>query len=116
MMRTGKVLGILLATASPVMWGGTPASFPGDVQAYVREQMQYPALAAGLGIEGCVEVAFTITADGLVRDARVVHPIDMDLEEEALRLVRSMPAWTPAKDDSGNPVEETATLTIEFNL
>ena len=41
--------------------------------------------------------------------------IDPDLEQEAIRLVKNMPAWTPAEKD-GKPVDSTVTVAIPFTL
>lgn len=54
-------------------------------------------------------------SDGSIGSIKIVRMIDPDLEQEAIRLVKSMPKWTPA-DDGGNPVDATATVAIPFIL
>ena len=81
----------------------------------ISENLQYPAMAKENGVEGIVNVAFTVKSDGSIGSIKIVRMIDPDLEQEAIRLVKSMPKWTPA-DDGGNPVDATATVAIPFIL
>lgn len=115
-----KVIFTLLLLLSAVsMRAETVApQFPGGDEAlakYLAETVKYPKRAADHGIEGVVEVVFTVLPDGSRKDARVVRAIDPDLEAEALRVVAAMPAWTPATAD-GTPVEGKATVTVTFLL
>ena len=82
---------------------------------YLADNVCYPEIAAEMGIEGVVTVEFTVKADGSIADAKIVRMVDPDLEEEALRLVNSMPRWTPASDN-GTPTEARYSLPIKFRL
>ena len=73
------------------------------------------AFAKDNGIEGVVSVVFTVKADGSIGNIKIKRMIDPDLESEAIRLVKQMPAWTPA-NDNGTPVESTAETEISFSL
>ena len=74
--------------------------FPGGdiaLRAYLRDSVAYPAKAKEEGIMGNVVVGFTVEADGTITEVRVLRSIDPMLDEEALRVVRSMPKWIPGQ-------------------
>lgn len=105
--------GISLAASAD----STP-SFPGGeaaVEQYLAENIKYPAPAAENGIEGVVTVEFTVKADGTIGQIKIVRMLDPDLEQEAIRVVKNMPAWTPA-EEGGKPVDKTVTLPVKFSL
>lgn len=96
----------------------TPASYPGGdpaMKEYIESNLRYPAVSRDNGIEGVVSLSFTVKADGSIGAIKIVHMIDPDLEQEAIRLVKAMPRWTPASDN-GSPVDSQATLQIPFSL
>ena len=82
---------------------------------YLTENIQYPPMAAEMGIEGVVTVEFMVKADGSIGNAKIVRVVDPDLEEEALRIVNSMPRWNPASMD-GVPTDAWFSLPIKFIL
>lgn len=99
-------------------WALTPAVFPGGAEAeaaYITKNLKYPATARDNGIEGVVSVVFTVKPDGSIANIKIKRMVDPDLEAEAIRLVKGMPAWTPASDN-GIPVESTAELSVPFRL
>lgn len=101
--------GVLCAVAGP-----TP-EFPGGKTAldkYLKENMKYPQTAIDNGIEGDVDVSFTVKADGSIGAIKIVRMVDPDLEQEAIRLVKQMPAWIPAD----GPTDAPAKVTISFLL
>ena len=100
-------------------YAATPASFPGGAEAeqeYFTKNMKYPQMAKENEVEGVVTVLFTVKTDGTIGNIKIKRMVDPDLEAEAIRLVKSMPAWTPAKDDAGTPVESTAEADVNFSL
>lgn len=93
-------------------------AFPGGQAAlakFVSENMKYPAAALENNVEGRVLVQFTVGTDGAVEQAKVKRSADPALDKEALRVVRSMPRWTPGKID-GKPVRVRMVLPIVFRL
>lgn len=114
-----KLLATLLLLLGAVsLYAADQPSFSGGDQAlkkYLAENLKYPAQASENGIEGNVPLQFIVKADGTITSVKVTRMIDPDLEAEAIRLVKSMPAWTPATKD-GKPVDATATLEVEFRL
>lgn len=112
------LLALLLLVGAASAYAADKPSFPGGeeaLQQYLSTNLKYPKTAEQNGIEGNVPLQFIVRADGSITSVKVVRMIDPDLEAEAIRLVKAMPAWTPATRD-GNPVDATADLTIEFRL
>ncbi len=112
-------LTLALSVAALGAAAATPPSYNGGDAAlveYLIKNLRYPLAAAENGIEGRVIVQFTVLTDGTLSKPQILRPVDPDLEEEAIRLVKAMPEWLPAKDDADNPVEETVTLPINFKL
>ncbi|MDE6009873.1 MAG: energy transducer TonB [Muribaculaceae bacterium] len=106
----------IAATMALMASAATVPTFPGGekaLQTYLSSNMHYPEAAARNGIEGVVNVECTIKADGTVGPIKIVRMIDPDLEQEAIRLVKNMPAWTPA-DKNGAPVDATVTIPVTF--
>ena len=88
---------------------------PTDFLIYVDRNMQYPETAVADGVEGKVMVIATIAPDGRVIDAQIQNGIRDDINQEALRLVRNMPAWHPAQL-GGKPVATKAVVMVPFVL
>lgn len=96
----------------------TPASYPGGENAlssYIKENLKYPAASKENGIEGIVNLSVTVRPDGSVGTIKVMQMIDPDLEQEAIRLVKSMPKWTPASDN-GTSVESQVVVSVPFEI
>ena len=93
-------------------------SFP-DGQAallrYLAQNIEYPTIAKENGVEGMVVVQFVVERDGSIAGANVVKGIGAGCDEEALRVVRSMPKWQPGKQ-RGQPVRVQFNLPIRFKL
>ncbi len=97
----------------------SPAAFPGGQEAvdeYISTNLVYPQAAKDNGIEGIITVDFTVKPDGSIGSIKLRRMVDPDLEQEAIRLVKSMPLWTPATDAAGKPIASTVTLPITFSL
>lgn len=117
-----KVLTILasLAIAGTAMAQNdtVPASFPGGQKAlatYIEKNLKYPQPSINNGIEGVVNVRFVVKTDGALSNFSIVRLVDPDLEAEAVRLVKGMPAWTPATV-GGTPVESESNVEVVFTL
>ena len=92
--------------------------FPGGIQAmmkFLSTNIKYPVEAQKKGISGRVIVQFVIMEDGTLDQAKVIRGVDPLLDEEALRVVKSMPKWNPGMD-RGEAVKVRFTAPIMFNL
>lgn len=93
--------------------------FPGGQQEmfkYLAYSVKYPAEAVEAGVQGKVLVKFTVKADGSVADIEVAQSVMPVLDAEALRVVSEMPRWTPATNESGEAVDCTFALPVQFKL
>lgn len=96
----------------------TMPSFPGGDQAlfkFLGENVKYPVIAQENGIQGRVICQFVVNRDGSIVDVEVVRPVDPSLDKEAIRVIKSMPAWSPGKQ-RGKSVRVKYTLPVNFKL
>lgn len=93
--------------------------FPGGGQAalfkYLQSEMKYPQVAKENGIQGTVFVNFVVGTNGKIRDVKILRGVNKMLDDEAIRVVKAMPAWTPGKQ-RGKSVSVSYNLPIKFTL
>ncbi len=95
-----------------------PASFPGgedEMYKFIAKNLQYPEEAKKKGIEGKVHVSFVVEVDGSITDVKVLRDIGDGCGEAAVRVVKSMPKWNPAKQN-GEYVRILMILPFSFML
>lgn len=95
-----------------------PPLFPGGDQEllkYLAENIDYPPIARENHIEGTVALSFIINKDGSVSDVSILKEIGGGCGKEALRVVKSMPRWSPG-EANGHPVKVRFTLPVRFRL
>ncbi|MDX5444173.1 MAG: energy transducer TonB, partial [Hymenobacteraceae bacterium] len=83
--------------------------------ARLQQQQRYPKKARKKKVEGKVLVAFVVKENGSITDVEVIQGLGYGLDEEALRLVKSAPAWLPARHE-GKPVRQKIILPVVFKL
>lgn len=83
--------------------------------AFIQENVTYPESSKLSAEEGTVYVTFVIDSNGKVKDPKIAKGVSDALNAEALRVVQSMPDWTPAMD-KGKVVSVQFTLPISFRL
>ncbi len=89
--------------------------FNGNVQEYLGKHINYPDAAKENNVEGRVIVRFVVNEDGAITDAKVVRGIGSGCDEEAIRVIKSMPKWKPGKQN-GRAVKVWFTQPITFRL
>jgi TonB family protein len=92
--------------------------FPGGLaglQEYLVKNIQYPEQAKKDSITGKVFVQFIIDESGRVGGTKVIRSASPSLDAEAVRVVDSMPVWTPGKQ-KGEAVKVAFTIPIMFAL
>lgn len=90
--------------------------FPGGEKAmleFLSTNIKYPESAKQAKTEGRVTVQFVVGSDGACRDFKVLRGVSPDLDAEAIRVLSSMPKWTPGKFE-GKPVPVRFTVPINF--
>lgn len=93
-------------------------SFPGGDEARIRfltENIKYPQIARESSISGTVYVTFVVEKNGNVTDVRVLRGIGGGCDEEAVRVIKAMPNWSPGKQ-RGKPVRVQFNMPIKFTL
>ena len=82
---------------------------------YIMENIKYPKQIMEEGIQGRVTVSFIVEKDGRVSNVRLLRSVQPLLDKEAIRVVKSMPKWTPGKQN-GKPVRVRFNLPVMFKL
>lgn len=82
---------------------------------YLSANLGYPTTARRKGIEGTVIVAFVVNTDGTVSDFELLRGIGGGCDEEAIRIVKNSPKWTPGMQD-GKAVRTLMRLPVNFTL
>ena len=92
--------------------------FPGGEAAlmkFLQSHINYPPMAAENGVQGKVVVQFVVDKTGRVGEVKVVRSVDKDLDREATRVCKSLPKFTPGRQN-GHPVSVWYTLPVSFKL
>lgn len=93
-------------------------AYPGgeeQLAAFIAENVRYPQAAKESAVEGTCIVKFVVAADGSVTDVQCAQSVSPECDEEALRVVKAMPKWTPGKE-AGKAVAVQFFLPITFEL
>ena len=96
------------------------ASFPGgtaEMMKYLGKNIKYPEVAIQAGIQGKVTLRFVVGKDGSIENVTVARGVPgcPECDKEAIRVVKSMPKWKPAKND-GKVVKSYFNLPVTFKL
>ena len=92
--------------------------FPGGDAAlmeYIESNIQYPPMYAEINVQGKVVVQFVVDKTGKVGEVKVVRSVDKELDKEAVRLCKSLPDFTPGRQN-GQAVSVWYTLPVTFKL
>ena len=107
---------------APKQWMGDVVEqmpmFPGGPEAlfnYLSENITYPKECEDVCVQGRVVVTFVVEKDGSITNAEVVKSVYPPLDEEALRVVKDMPKWTPGMMN-GEPTRVKYTVPVTFRL
>ena len=104
----GKVFDIV--EQQPMFPGG-----PAALMKYLSEHTKYPVVAQENGVQGRVTVQFVVEKDGSISDVHVLRGVDPSLDKEAVRVVKSLPRWTPGKQN-GITVRVNYRVPVLFRL
>ncbi|MGP1515294.1 MAG: energy transducer TonB [Bacteroidales bacterium] len=94
------------------------AIFPGgsaELNKYLARNIKYPQQARETGTQGKVYLTFVVEKDGSITDIKILRDIGSGCGEEAIRVVKMMPKWTPAKQ-RGKTVRQQFNLPVNFTL
>jgi TonB family protein len=94
----------------PMFPGGTTA-----MASWITSNLKYPAKAVKDKTEGNVSVNFLVTSAGKIKNVKVLKPVNPLLDEEAVRVISSMPDWIPGSQ-AGKQVAVQMQVPVEFKL
>lgn len=131
-MKTIKILALAVALAATTMNAvaqqqkvekgyGVPVlqkepEFPGgqdSLAAYLHNNLKYPHELIESMTGGKVVIMFIVDKEGNIVDPIVLKGVSSEINEEALRVVKSMPKWNPGTN-GGMPVNKQYILPIDF--
>ena len=98
---------------------GHMPSFPGGdvaLMKFIKDNMIYPYEALKNKIEGKVIVQFVVTKTGKVGKIKVVRSVNKELDQEAVRLIKMLPDFSPGRNNVGEPVNVWYILPVIFKL
>lgn len=87
----------------------------GELMKYLGSSIKYPPLAKESGIQGRVFINFVVEPNGAISNVKVLRGIGGGCDEEAVRVVESMPRWNPGKQ-RGKAVRVSYNLPVKFTL
>ncbi len=94
------------------------AEFPGGPRAFgqfLQRNLRYPSAAQRANVGGKVYIQFVVNTDGTIQNVQVLKSVGFGCDEEAMRVIQSVPRWVPGKQD-GRPVRSRFTQPITFVL
>jgi len=89
--------------------------FPGSINDWLAQNINYPPDARKSNIQGTVYVSFIVEKDGSVSNAKVLRGANSLLDNESLRVISIMPKWTPGMQN-GHNVRVQYMVPIHFML
>lgn len=100
----------LVVENMPEFQGGEAAMYN-----FISKNIEYPRMAKESGISGRVFVTFVVERDGKVTDVQILRGIGGGCDEEAVRVIKMMPKWSPGMQ-RGKPVRVQYRMPIKFTL
>jgi TonB family protein len=113
----------LAQTDAPAFWEACKEELPENktrcsekaIIQFVSEQLKYPQAALEAKTEGTVVIRFEIDAEGKVLNPKIVRDLENGCGQEALRVVKNLPNFSPAiKDDA--PIKTSMNLPVRFKI
>lgn len=128
-MKKFFVLIVLLIFASHTSFSQTPQddevflfvqevpSFPAGDEAmneFLKKNIKYPELPKGAGKEGAMLASFIVEKNGTLSDVKIVKGMSDALNQEVIRVIKSMPPWIPGMQ-TGKRVRVEQHITLKFS-
>jgi protein TonB len=87
----------------------------GELMKFINSNIVYPEIAKENNIQGRVILRFCVTYKGAVDQVQVLKPVDPALDNEAIRVIKMLPAWKPGKQ-GGKAVNVWYSVPVTFQL
>lgn len=99
-------------------WAEEMPNFPGgngELLGFFARNINYPEIAIRAEVEGKVILSFVVDKNGGIEDVNVIKGIGAGCDEEAMRVIKSMPRWNPGKQN-GKPILTRINVPVVFKL
>ena len=96
-----------------------PPEYPGGNDGLIKflsENIKYPKSAEKSGIQGMVVLQFVVEKSGAISNVKVLKSVEKTLDDEAVRVVKSMKRFIPGYNEDHAPVRVLYTLPVNFKL
>ena len=94
------------------------ASFPGGNRAmitFIKENLKYPEIGREYGLEGKIQVGFTVNTEGLLENLHIKKGLTEAFDKAVLEMIEKMPTWIPALKH-GQRTADDYELSLRFSL
>lgn len=94
------------------------AEFPGgesELNKFIASKIIYPEDERTIGLEGTLFVSFVVEKNGLVSNVKIERSLNVNFDQEAIRVISQLPKWKPASDH-GKLARQKFTIPIQFKL
>ena len=95
-----------------------PPQFKGGVEGfgkYLSNNIEYPVSARQNNKQGRVVLTFVVEKNGQITDIKILNPVDPDIDNEAVRVLRNSPKWIPGTM-FGSAVRVQYSVPVSFAL
>lgn len=82
---------------------------------YISENLKYPSTARKMELHGIAYAQWDVMPSGQVQNIRIPSSLSNEIGTEALKVIRNMPDWMPARQD-GEPMKWTMSVPLNFKL
>lgn len=108
----------LFVEQMPQFKSGDPRKSEADLMKFISKNLKYPKEAYKHKVKGRIMVRFRVTTEGKVSDAQIISKTKLGYgcEEEALRVIQSIPDWELPGKQNGIPVNVFYSIPIVFKL
>ncbi len=86
-----------------------------EMNKFLADNIKYPEQAVKDSVQGKVMLSFVVETDGSISDVKILRGLSEECDAEAVRVIKSMPKWEPAKN-KGKKVRQEFVLPVTFNL
>ena len=97
----------------PIFQNGNEKNSLKKFKKYIKKNIKYPDKTIKKKISGTVVTSFNIGLEGKIENVKILKNLDPDLDAEAIRVLKSAPAWIPGKQ-RGKPVKVSMQFPIKF--
>lgn len=101
------------ASLTPINVSAQPENGYGGLKRFIKSEIRYPQEAKDKDITGKVTLSFTVNKSGSLSDFIIEKGLGYGCDEEAIRLIKDGPQWSPAVKNSLK-TEERVTIKIKF--